>query len=54
MFVPRMNAQRGVVVVIGEMGNGKSTILNSLINMLNEKAQRPEHEDEDLFVAASE
>ena len=36
MFVPKLDSQKSVVLVIGEMGNGKSTTLNNLINMLNE------------------
>ena len=54
MFVPKADAKRSVVLVIGEIGNGKSTTLNNIIHALNTQSGRPESNEEELFYAASE
>jgi putative ribosome biogenesis GTPase RsgA len=44
MFASKEDYNKSVVIMIGEMGNGKSTTLNELIQVVQKQAGRVENE----------
>lgn len=51
MYNVNSDAKRKVVLVIGEMGNGKSTTMNQLIAELNTMFGRENTDDQEYFDA---